>query len=235
MPKAKRRTLQEKAEEIGLRLRKLPLYKSKLYIAKEARIKEALKAYHNANESEISSLRIAGIVFDIPYSTLRDRNQGSRSLAENGGHNTRLNEAQEMSLIWYMDIAIERGFPLRYDMVTRAATQILQAVGLALGDEDRLGNNWAIRWVEKQRKLGRYHAVCTKGMDYRRKEALTEELVKETFGRLQAVLSRYDIQIFDIYNVDEIGFRIGCIASTTVITHKNVKHVSPLFLPSLSI
>ena len=45
MPKAKRRTLQEKAEEIGLRLRKLPLYKSKLYMAKEARIKEALKAY----------------------------------------------------------------------------------------------------------------------------------------------------------------------------------------------
>jgi len=57
-------------------------------------------------------------------------------------------------------------------------------------------------------------------MDYRRKEALTEELVLETFGRLQAVLKRYDIQIFDIYNVDEIGFRIGCIASSTVITHK---------------
>ena len=53
-------------------------------MAKEARIKEALKAYHNPDESEISSLRIAGIVFDIPYSTLRDRNQGSRSLAENG-------------------------------------------------------------------------------------------------------------------------------------------------------
>jgi hypothetical protein len=167
MPKAKRRTVQEKAEEVGLRLQKLPLYKSKLYLAKEERIKEALKAYHNPDEFEISSLRIAGMVFDIPFSTLRDRNEGRRSLAGNGGHNTRLNEAQEMSLIWYMDIAIERGFPLRFDMVTRAATQILQAVGLALEEKDRLGNNWAIRWIKKQRKLRRYHAVCTTGMDYR--------------------------------------------------------------------
>jgi hypothetical protein len=63
-------------------------------------------------------------------------------------------------------------------------------------------------------------------MDYQRKKALIKELVLETFGRLQAILKRYDIEIFDIYNVDEIGFRIGYIASTTVIIHKNVKQVN---------
>jgi len=89
-----------------------------------------------------------------------------------------------MSLIWYMDIAIERGFPLRYNMVTRAATQILEAIGLINRNTNHLENNWALRWVEKQRKLGRYHAVCTKPMDYRRKEAFTPELVLETFARL---------------------------------------------------
>jgi hypothetical protein len=93
MPKSKRKTVQEKAEEVGLRLRKLLLYKSKLYLAKEERIKEALKAYHNPDEFEISSLQITGMVFNIPFSTLQDRNEGRRSLAGNGGHNTRLNEA----------------------------------------------------------------------------------------------------------------------------------------------
>jgi hypothetical protein len=93
MPKAKRRIVQEKAEEVGLRLRKLLLYKSKLYLAKEERIKEALKVYYNPDEFEISSLRIAGMVFDILFSTLRDRNESRRSLAGNGGYNTRLNEA----------------------------------------------------------------------------------------------------------------------------------------------
>lgn len=62
-------------------------------------------------------------------------------------------------------------------------------------------------------------------MDYRRKKALIPELVLETFARLQAVLDKYEIQIFDMYNVDEIGFRIGCIASSTVIIHKNIREV----------
>jgi hypothetical protein len=133
-----------------------------------------------------------------------------------------------MSLIWYMDIAIKRGFPLQYNMVTRAATQILEAIGLINGNTNRLGNNWALRWVEKQRKLRRYHTIYTKPIDYQRKEALTPELVLETFARLQAILDKYEIQIFDIYNVNEIGFRIRYIASSTVITHKNIREVRAL-------
>jgi hypothetical protein len=222
MPKATHRTRKSKAQDDGERLKNLPKYKTAQYRAKEERISEALKAYHDPKETDITNLRTASIVFDVSYSTLWDRNHGTKPLSENGGHNTRLNEAQEASLIWYMDIAIERGFPLRYDMVTAAAAQILKAAGI----QPRLGDTWAYRWVEKQRKLGRYHSICTKAMDYRRKDALTPELVQAYFDRLQHVLEKYNIQIVDIYNVDEIGFRIGCIRSSTVITHKNIKEVS---------
>lgn len=72
-----------------------------------------------------------------------------------------------------MDTAIERGFPLRYDMITAAVAIILKNVG----DKRRLGVHWARRWVEKQQKPGQYHAVCTKPMDYKRKDSLTPELV----------------------------------------------------------
>ena len=139
MSKAKRRTVKDRALEVAKRLRKLPKYKTKLYLEAEARIEEAIKAYHNPAEKEISSLRVAGYVFNIPYSTLYGREKGARNLSHNGGHNTRLNEAQEMSLIWYIDIAIERGFPLRYDMITCAATRILEAMGLILSGNDRIG------------------------------------------------------------------------------------------------
>jgi Tfp pilus assembly protein PilV len=64
-------------------------------------------------------------------------------------------------------------------------------------------------------------------MDYRQKEALIKELILETFRRLRAILEKYDIQIFNTYNVNKIGFRVDCIASSTVITFKNVKEVSP--------
>jgi hypothetical protein len=63
-------------------------------------------------------------------------------------------------------------------------------------------------------------------MDYKRKDALTPELVLRYFSNLKAVKEKYDIHEGDQYNVDEIGFRVGCMQSTTVITYKNVKHVS---------
>ena len=62
-------------------------------------MQEALKAYHDPSETEITSLRIAASVFDVSYTTLYGREQGVKPLSENGGHNTRLNKAQEMSLI----------------------------------------------------------------------------------------------------------------------------------------
>ena len=76
------------------------------------------------------------------------------------------------------------------------------------------------------REAEKIREISCSYMDYRPKEALTPEMVPETFARLNAVIKKYDIHIFDMYNVDEIGFRIGCIASSTVITHKNVKEVS---------
>ncbi|PMD64305.1 uncharacterized protein K444DRAFT_609106, partial [Hyaloscypha bicolor E] len=106
---------------------------------------EALKAYYNLSETEITSLRIIAGVFNISYMTLYGREQGAKPLSENRGHNTRLNKAQKMSLIWYMDIAIKKGFPLWYNMVTRATIQILEAIGLINRDNNRLGNNWALR------------------------------------------------------------------------------------------
>jgi hypothetical protein len=131
-------------EELARRLRKMPKYKTKLYLEKKARIQEALKAYHNLSETEITSFPIIAGIFNVSYTTLYRREQGAKPLSENEGYNTCLNKAQEMSLIWYMDIAIKRGFLLRYNMVTRAATQILEAIGLINRDNNYLGNNWAL-------------------------------------------------------------------------------------------
>ncbi|KAH8745609.1 hypothetical protein BGZ57DRAFT_743870, partial [Hyaloscypha finlandica] len=86
----------------------------------------------------------------------------------------------------------------------------------------RIGDTWALRWVEKQRKLGRYHVVCTKPMDYKRKDALTPELVLRYFSNLKAVKEKYDIHEGDQYNVDEIGFRVGCMRSTTKHFNNNL-------------
>jgi len=221
MPTITRKTEGQKCRDQIKRLKKLPKWKTVHYQDKELRIKEALKAYWDDAEPEIKSLRVAAGVFDLSYSTLYDRSKGGKPLSENGGHNNLLTEAQEASLIWYMDAAIERGFPLRYDMITAAAAKILK-----LADSKKVvGINWSRRWVEKMDKLGRYHALKTTPMDFHRKDAMTVEAIQEYFAKMDACFKKYGIELCDIYNVDEIGFRIGCISSTTVITHKNIKQV----------
>ena len=144
-----------------------------------------------------------------------------------GGHNRKLSEAQEATLIWYIDIAIERGFPMTHDMITAAATRIMKLNGLDVDNvEVRLGKHWAARWVAKQKGTQRYHALKSTPMDHRRKRALTPELIDDCFDKLAIVMTKYQIHWADIFNVDEIGFRVGCIHRTTIITHYNIKSVS---------
>ncbi|KAL5314466.1 hypothetical protein ACEPPN_017106 [Leptodophora sp. 'Broadleaf-Isolate-01'] len=85
------------------RIRKMPKYKTPAYISQEARIQATLAAYKNPDNTDITSLRIAASVFrGISYSTLNSRYKKSdslKTLAKNGGHNKKLNEAQEASLI----------------------------------------------------------------------------------------------------------------------------------------
>src|SRR5271168_3212789 len=194
---------------------KPPKYETLTYQQREVRIKEALNAYHDPKDEDISSLEKASSIFDVPPKTLWNRDHGTESLAENGGHNTKLNEAQEATLIWYCDLAIERGFPLNYEMIVAAATKIKKAAGFDMAlEKNRFGTNWVSRWVKKQNKLGRYHGVKTKPMDHRRREAVTPELIRSYFEKLRLCLLKYNIHISDIYNVDETGFRVGCITST---------------------
>jgi hypothetical protein len=55
MPKAIRRTAREKNEEVVQRLKKLPRYKTVQYMAQEERIKEAIYAWKDPAETEITN------------------------------------------------------------------------------------------------------------------------------------------------------------------------------------
>jgi hypothetical protein len=75
------------------RLKKLLKYKTIGYIVKEARMKEALKAYYNLANIDITNLHIATAIFNVSYSTLYSRGHGIKPLSKNRGYNTRLNKA----------------------------------------------------------------------------------------------------------------------------------------------
>ena len=212
-------------DKLVLKLKRQKKYKTWEYRSKEERILEAIRVWKDPAERDITNLHIACRVLNVPYSTTYNRNKGAHTLEHNGGHNTRLGEAQEASLIWYVDVAVERGMPLRLDHITKAATSILKAHGVDV-QKNPIGLHWAERWVQKQDQLGRYHSVTTTPLDHYRKAALTPEMIHDYLNKLNFVIRKYGIQVCDMYNMDETGFRVGIIKSTTVITHKNIRHVS---------
>ena len=155
-----------------------------------------MEVYKNPDDTEITSLRIAASVFNrVSYSTLNHWYKkkdlgGLKTLAENGGYNKKLNEAQEASLIWYVDMAIARGFPMRYDMIIAAATMILS---LSMEVFQRIGQCWARRWVERMDAAGRYHALRTTPMDQKRKDCMTIREITGCFEKLATVMAKYSI------------------------------------------
>ncbi|RKF74338.1 hypothetical protein GcC1_085030 [Golovinomyces cichoracearum] len=182
MPKATPIASRQTENDLIQRIKSLPKYATKAYIDREYRIREAISAYNDPLQDEISSLRIAAGVMDVPYSTLRDRYTGHNTLADNGGHNGLLDEAQEATLINYIDQSIERGLPIRYDMIISAASQILRACGV----DKPIGKNWVYRWIKKQQKLDRYHSITTTPLDKQKKRE-EKEAEKEAIAKRKKV------------------------------------------------
>lgn len=215
----------------------LPKYKGTTYLQEEERLKEALIALYDPEQTQIKSLRKAARVFNVTYSTLWGRKHATQdTLAKNGGHNRLLNEPQEAVLIWYIEKAIEANMPVTLDMLRSAAAAILRSVRRQDDEEeydvnDYIGPEWPRRWVKRMNTDGRYKTISTTPIDHKRKDSLSPRTVMDYFYLLKSLLKRYNIDIRDIHNMDEVGFRIGCIRSQTVITHKNVGQVSKTKFP----
>ena len=57
------------------------------------------------------------------------------------------------------------------------------------------------------------------------KAATTREDISQHFELFKMALADYGIATPDIYNMDETGFRIGCVSGRIVITHIHTKAV----------
>ena len=88
----------------------------------EARIQLAIDAI---NSNLTHSIRAAATQFGVPYQCLIACVIGQPNQKSVGGLNKVLNEAQELALMKYLDLSIELGFPICYDMLHSAAEAIL--------------------------------------------------------------------------------------------------------------
>jgi hypothetical protein len=118
-------------------------------LQKEGRLALSMQAIQTR---QVSSLRQAVRLYDIPRTTLRDRVKGALPQAASNAQKRKLHLLEEQSLVqWILDLD-RRGFPPQLIDVQRMADHILAARGQTPPPQP-VGKNWVSRFIKTQPEL----------------------------------------------------------------------------------
>jgi hypothetical protein len=179
-------------------------------VDREGRIVLALKAL---DEGQITTIREAADLYDVPKSTLHRRVKGVQSRVEAIPNNLLLTVHEEEALLQYILDLDAQGFPPRRSLVEAAANLLLNSRGEQ--SPKTCGKNWVSNFVNRKPQL---KSAYNRRYDYKR--ALCEDplLVRNWFSLVRNTVAKYGIVEDDIYNFDETGFAMGLITTSKVIT-----------------
>ena len=183
----------------------------------EGRMADAIRFYHE--NPHLKKTKVA-TQFLVSYNQFRARLQGRAAQNSKGGHNKRLGEIQEASLMDYVKYLIDLKQYPTISQVWSAAQFILARSG----DHGKpISLAWAKRWLERQK-----HSIKTlksKTLASERKEMHDEDVFKTHFEGFQYAKGKFGILDEDIWNFDETCFRIAVLTGRVVICDVNTKAV----------
>ena len=118
--------------------------------------------------------------------------------------------------------------PIRKEFVVKATNAILRHRHSANSDSPlQVGKCWVNRFI-KQKK---FSIIIQKIRDKNHQAIEDITIISRYFDKLQKVIANYNIDLADIWNIDEIGFQIGIRKNKLVITRR-AKRTSYLGIPT---
>jgi hypothetical protein len=170
----------------------------------------AQKAWEKA-DSDKKSIRNIARVYDVNPETLRKRVNGvSKSKVEASHVIQRLSAGEEESLVdWIKQLGVW-GWPPRVLQLRKMAVELLQAKG----DYKELGICWTDQFFRQHPDL---KAKFYRGLDQQRALASDLVILSYWFDLYKETIAKYNVNLSDIYNIDEKGILIGLIHKTKVI------------------
>ena len=180
----------------------------------------ALEAIQNNNKL---SLRAAAKLYEIPFSTLRDRHAGRPARHGLPANSRRLTDSEEKAIVQYVLELDARSFPPRLCGVEDMANQLLR-----VRDAPPVGKLWAHNFVKRQPEL---RTRYSRRYDYQRAKCEDLKIISEWFALMQNVKAKYSIVDDDIYNFDETGFMMGIIFAGMVVTTSDGRSKAKLAQP----
>ena len=158
--------------------------------------------------------------YQVSYDKLRHRICHVADQRGKGGHNKQLNSTQDEGLKRYVSYLIRIGQPPNRQGLRLGANRILQASG----DTDKgCSAEWATRWMTRNQSW--FRTIRAKTLAAERKAVHNIEDFNNHFRDFQCAIVEFGIAQDDIYNMDETGFRIGCLGGRVVITHSSSRVV----------
>lgn len=173
----------------------------------EQRIERAIS---DIKDGTIKSCAAAARQHRITYDKLYGRLHGRVAPDNLGGHNKALSEEQETALGLYVNRCEELGRPCKHKHIELAANSLLRASG----SKKTVSRAWTSRFIKR---TGIFRQR-TKSLSAQRKAAQSRSDIELYFEKFKHRARELKIKPHNLYNFDETGFRIGCLAGLVVFT-----------------
>ena len=184
--------------------------KKKDQVEQEGRV---LLAISSLRKKEITNIREAARLYDVPRTTLQRRLNGSTNRAEKQANGLKLTKEEEESLVQWILSMDQHGAAPRLSHIQDMANILLSNRGLS--NIQPIGQNWVYKFIKRHDQL---KTKFSRRYNYQRAKCEDPKLIKEWFDHVQIIIMQYGIAYEDIYNFDETGFAMGLIATARVVT-----------------
>jgi len=189
----------------------------------EKRMQDALE-FHAQNPTEL--VATISRIFKVNQATLRTRIrrqsqppvQGPK--VKHGGQNKILSDAQNESIRRYIRRSYEAGYGATRAMVFKAIAELKAA---EYPPKPAPSKTWFSKWIQKQAHY--FHPIKTRPIDRVRVSAHNLDDIRSWFQEYEDYCDQLGVKREDIYNFDEVGFRVGVAPGQEVLVPSHIKEV----------
>ena len=172
-----------------------------------------LLAISALKKKEISNIREAARLYDVPRSTLQDRLQGKTNRDETRANGHKMTRNEEESLVQWILSLDQRGAAPRQAHIQEMANILLSKKSRST--TTTVGDKWVYNFVKRHDIL---KSRFSRRYNYQRAKCEDPKIIREWFNCVQIAIMQHGIAPEDIYNFDEIEYAMGLIATAKVVT-----------------
>jgi len=194
---------------------------------KETRLQEAIAEYQKRQKKSKVSLNRIAKEYNVPRQTLKDRLDGK--LPRNKAHEElmHLTNDEEKELAKWITTLTQRGYAPRYRTIRELAEIIRNRRVIGVNDEDiqlvqynTIGKDWVARFMSRHFQL---ESERRKGIEAARIKDVSPERLQRWFDDLLKIITEFNIELENIYNMDESGFAIGDVEASQRIIDATIR------------